>query len=74
MMGFVFSLNAINLCEVAGWKTTPPEIATKIYVTAAFRFKQFAPPVVRLLSVSSLNKNTNNGWREIKLILQSKSY
>ena len=54
-MGFVYSLNAINQCEVAGWKTTPPDVATKIYVTAAFRFKQFAPPIIRLLFVSSIH-------------------
>ena len=51
-MGMIYSLSAINLCEVAGWQTTPPDIAARIYATAAIRLKQTIPKPFSLLSVS----------------------
>ncbi|XP_078489462.1 transcription factor protein [Ciona intestinalis] len=42
LRGFLYSLSALNLCEVAGWETTPPSTATRIYLMAALRFKRDA--------------------------------
>nr|CAB3266559.1 SREBP sterol-regulatory element binding protein [Phallusia mammillata] len=47
VIGFVYSLSSINLCEVAGWKTTPPGIASSIYATTAIRMKKTAPRILK---------------------------
>ncbi|XP_076821469.1 sterol regulatory element-binding protein 1-like isoform X2 [Clavelina lepadiformis] len=49
VMGIVYSLNAINMCEVAGWNTTPPDVAARIYATAALRFKQDTPAILHFI-------------------------
>ena len=57
MDGAIYSLCAINLCEVAGWKLTPPDVAVRIYATAALRFKMQLPPFMRLCSVTFVSKD-----------------
>jgi len=56
-MGMIYSLSSINLCEVAGWQTTPPDVAARIYATAAIRLKQTLPKPFSLLSRFFLSKS-----------------
>merc|ERR1712179_598842 len=53
----IYSLSSINLCEVAGWQTTPPDVAARIYATAALRLKQTLPKPFSLFSRFFLNKS-----------------
>jgi len=60
MDGAIYSLCAINLCEVAGWKLTPPDVAVRIYATAALRFKMQLPPFMsRFVSWYLISRSRN---------------
>jgi len=60
MDGAIYSLCAINLCEVAGWKLTPPDVAVRIYATAALRFKMQLPPFMsRFISWYLISRSRN---------------
>lgn len=50
MEGLMYSLTAVNMSQVAGWKLTPPDVAVRIYATAALRFKRHFPTALRWMS------------------------
>jgi len=55
--GINFTLSSINLCEAAGYQLTPPDVAVRIYATAAIRVKRHFPPFLKWLSQYLLKKS-----------------